>query len=130
MHLILKRTYYTDGTNGEITLDNKHICFTIELPWRGNAIGISCIPEGRYKLAKRFSDHHKEHLELLDVTDRSLILIHKANDAEKELRGCIAPVEELSGHGKGYPSAPAFNRLYEMVAEHMDHEHPVYLDII
>jgi hypothetical protein len=35
------------------------------------------------------------------VQGRSGILFHAANDALKELRGCIAPVTEHTGEGKG-----------------------------
>lgn len=129
MQLVLKRTYHPDGTNGELFINGTSFCFTIELPWKDNAKGSSCIPEGRYRLEKRFSEHHQHHLELKEVPGRSLILIHKANDAVRELRGCIAPVEHLTGHGKGYPSAPPFQKLLKLVSEYMDHEHPVYLEI-
>lgn len=35
------------------------------------------------------------------VAGRSFILIPPANDAQKELRGCIAPVSILTAEGKG-----------------------------
>ena len=36
-----------------------------------------------------------------------------ANDAQKELRGCIAPVFSLSGNGKGQHSRLALNYIIE-----------------
>jgi hypothetical protein len=36
-----------------------------------------------------------------DVPDRDHILLHPANDASEELRGCVAPVMRLLGSDKG-----------------------------
>lgn len=51
----------------------------------------------------------------MNVKNRDLILIHPANDALKELNGCIAPVSEFTGEGKGIRSRIAFVRLNEIV---------------
>lgn len=130
MKLVLERTYYDDGTNGVLYADGKAICHTIELPWEKNKPCVSCIPEGTYTLVRRISKHHQFHLHLLDVPGRELILIHKANDAARDLRGCIAPVVALLGHGKGYPSEPAFDKLYELVDTLLDQNEHVELTII
>jgi hypothetical protein len=50
-----------------------------------------------------------------NVKGRALILIHPANDALKELRGCIAPVSILKGPGKGLLSRNAFNKVIALV---------------
>jgi hypothetical protein len=73
--------------------------YTIELPWKNNQAGVSCIPEGKYDLVKRWSPKFGSHLQILNVPGRELILIHPANDALLELRGCIAPVCLLTGAG-------------------------------
>jgi hypothetical protein len=101
MELELIRTYFPHGTNGELYHEGKRICFTIELPWLFNKHQVSCIPEGRYELVNRYSEHLGWHFHLKDVVNRSLILIHCANDAVKELKGCIAPVSILTSEGKG-----------------------------
>lgn len=109
--LLLKRKYYPNGTNGSFYLSGQQICYTIELPWRNNQTGISCIPEGNYLLSLRKSEKHGEHLLVSPVPGRSLILIHPANIALKELRGCIAPVTTLSGAGCGKQSRSAMQEL-------------------
>ena len=96
----LIRTYFAEGTNGILLLDGAAICPTIELPWKNNQSRISCIPEGKYKLIKRYSPHFKWHLQVMDVPGRELILIHPANDALRELQGCIAPVAQLTEEEK------------------------------
>lgn len=117
MELLLYRTYLPEGTNGQLICKGIRICDTIELPWRHNAASMSCIPEGRYVLAKRYSPRHGHHLEVTNVADRSMILIHPANDALHELRGCIAPVTILTGEGKGTSSRTAFALLMELVQQ-------------
>ena len=93
----LIRTYFAEATNGILLLDGAAICPTIELPWKNNEPRISCIPEGIYRLLKRYSPHHIWHLELQDGPGRQLILIHAANDALHELQGYIAPVSGIQG---------------------------------
>jgi len=109
--LVLKRIYLATAVRGELTLNGKHIAYTIELPWRENKKRISCIPEGTYILRKRYSEKFKWHFVLLDVPNRSCILIHPANDAQKELQGCIAPVIKITGEGKGILSRKALQVL-------------------
>ncbi len=111
MELTLIRTYYPNGTNGEIIFNKEHLCYTIELPWINNDQFISCIPEGRYQLQKRCCEHFGWHLQLVNVPNRDLILIHQANDAMKELKGCIAPVSILTGEGKGDSSSAMLTKL-------------------
>lgn len=120
MELTLKRQYFSSGTNGILSLDGKEICRTIELPWRGNQRRISCIPEGTYLIRKRYSKKFRWHFELLGVRNRDLILIHPANDALKELNGCIAPVSEHSGEGKGTRSRVASDKLKDLVFPYLE----------
>lgn len=127
MVLILSRTYFPEGTNGKLACDGKSICSTIELPWRQNKARVSCIPEGKYIIRKRFSQRFHWHLEVVGVQDRSLILFHPANNALKELNGCIAPVTKLSGAGRGLMSKKAFNKLRAKVYRALDKSELVVL---
>ena len=112
MELELVRTHFPGGTNGELILK---ISSTIELPWLDNRRKVSCIPEGRYEIMKRFTEKHQHHLILMDVPQRDGILIHPANDAVKELMGCIAPVMLITGQGKGIQSRIANDKVKEVV---------------
>lgn len=113
--LMLKRIYLATAVHGELTLKGKHIAYTIELPWRDNKRRISCIPEGTYVLRKRYSEKFKWHFVLLDIPNRSCILIHPANDAQKELQGCIAPATQITGEGKGTESRKAMQKLMDVL---------------
>lgn len=127
MVLELTRTYFPNGTNGKLECKGKSICNTIELPWRENETRVSCIPEGKYFIKKRYSQKFQWHLEVLDVKNRSLILFHPANNALLELNGCIAPVTKLSGPGLGLMSRKAFISLKSMVYKALDNIESVEL---
>lgn len=114
MDLVLQRHYYKEGTNSTLFVNGHFICFMIELPWKDNQRTVSCIPEGTYEIRPRYSERFKAHLQVLGVTKRSLILIHPANDAQKELEGCLSPVSQLSGIGKGWSSRPAMQKLLSL----------------
>ncbi len=126
MELRLERQYLERATNGVLYSGNEKLGYTIELPWKDNAKQVSCIPEGRYRLVRRKSKKYGDHFLVKDVPNRQLILIHPANDAVKELKGCIAPVTLLVGEGKGLYSKKALAHLYAVIGD----EPEVYLTII
>ncbi len=127
MILFLTRTYFPEGTNGTLMCEGKLVCHTIELPWKNNEKRVSCIPEGKYFIRKRHSQKFKWHIEVIDVENRSFILFHPANNALKELNGCIAPVTKLSGPGLGLMSRKAFEKLKTLVYKALDNKESVEL---
>ena len=129
MVLELSRTYFPDGTNGKLECEGKLICLTIELPWKNNETKVSCIPEGKYFIKKRYSKKFQWHLEVLDEKNRSLILFHSANNALQELNGCIAPVTKFSGPGLGLMSRKAFSKLKNLVFKVLDQDKEVSIII-
>lgn len=91
------------GTYGILAEDDhKEVCHTLELPWRDNARGVSCIPAGTYTCQRRHSEHFQcEVFEITGVPDRSDVLLHPANFTS-ELRGCVAlgtSFADLNGDG-------------------------------
>ena len=129
MELELIRTYFPNGTNGEILFNGSRICSSIELPWKNNEHQVSCIPEGRYELKKRYTAERGEHLILVNVPGRQLILIHAANDAKKELQGCIAPVSILIAEGKGSQSRIALAKVNAIAIPELGKKKQVFLTI-
>ena len=127
MVLVLTRTYFPEGTNGKLECEGQLISYTIELPWKNNERRVSCIPEGEYFIEKRYSHKFKWHLHVLGVDNRSFILFHPANNALKELNGCIAPVTKLSGPGLGLLSRKAFEKLKDQVYKALDRKESVLL---
>lgn len=127
---LCRTSYMPEGTNG-ILYDEQgmYVCKTIELPWRDNARRLSCIPEGRYGLVKRTSAKFKEHILLTGTEPRDLILIHAANDALKDLAGCIAPVTEWTGPGRGSASRVQLNKVIALVYSAIDDGASVFLEV-
>ena len=129
MELELIRTYYPAGTNGKIQYQDRLMMYSIELPWKENLAQVSCIPEGRYELVKRWSPKFNRHLKVMNVSQRKNILIHPANDAKYELKGCIAPVSLITGVGKGIRSRPACAGLTSLVYGALDQHDHVFITI-
>lgn len=77
-------------------------CATLELPNRENKTNVSRIPEGKYEVVKRWSQKFGDHLHILDVKDRSYILIHIGN-YYTDIEGCILFGDDFSDINKdGY----------------------------
>ena len=129
MELELIRTCYPAATNGKILYQDRLMMYSIELPWKNNHTRVSCIPEGTYELVKRWSPKFNRHLQLLNVPKRNFILIHPANDALKELKGCIALVSIITGAGKGICSGKALETLTNLVYCVLDRHEQVFLNI-
>jgi hypothetical protein len=125
----LHRTYFKEGTNSALFCNGQFLGFAIELPWLENKRIVSCVPEGTYRLKPRFSKKFKHHLQLENVPRRSLILIHPANDALKELEGCIAPVTQLTGIGKGTSSRLLLQKIVSKCYQAFERKEKVFLTI-
>jgi len=91
-NLLLIRDTFTDkSTIGKLYFDGEFYGHTLELPWKDNEKRVSCIPKGVYEVKKRHTEESKykyEHLHILDVEDRELILMHIGN-YPKNSKGCI-----------------------------------------
>lgn len=129
MKLELYRTYFKEGTNGVLFINGRFFGFTIELPWRDNEKQVSCIPEGIYDVAPRYSKRFKHHLHVMHVPKRRYILIHGGNDAKRDLRGCIAPVTQLTGIGTGLASKPKLQQLVALCYQSAEQDIPITLTI-
>ncbi len=109
----LRRIQKSDaGTFGVLSV-GAFQSYSGECPWRDNASGLSCIPPGVYKVAWAPS--------LIDVPERSGVLIHSANymgdrtiGLKCQLLGCIALGEKrgtMDGQAALLLSFPAVRRF-------------------
>jgi len=127
MVIELQRLYRDGWTDGMIFIKGVLLCRSIELRWANNERNVSCVSEGVYPVAIIQHPKFGECLQINGVNGRSGILVHVANDAQKELRGCIAPVFSLSGNGKGQYSRLALNYIIENLKISGEKEH--FIDI-
>jgi len=76
------------GTFGVLRLDGRVFCLTLEPPDRGNAVGVSCVPVGRYPCRRVRSPRFGDTFEVSGVTGRTHILFHRGNVAA-DTSGCV-----------------------------------------
>lgn len=86
---LVTTSFNDDGTYG-VLIENRvpMNIRTLERPWKDNAKGLSCIPEGRYIVKRETTPKHGLTWHVLDVPGRDAILIHPGN-TEKDVEGCI-----------------------------------------
>ena len=92
---LARRVQCDAGTIGRLALPGRTL-WTLELPWRDNRRGASCIRVGVYRCVAWLSPTKGWVYRLLDVPGRGNVLIHAGNyagDAAKGFRthsqGCI-----------------------------------------
>lgn len=85
--LDIRRWYHADCTLGRLVCGSFQ-CFTLEIPFEGNAPDVSCIIPGTYAAFKRNSPSNGPCIELRDVPGREYVQIHKGNYT-RDVRGCI-----------------------------------------
>jgi len=84
---ILTRFAMSDqGTEGQLITEG-FSCFTLELPWRDNEKGISCIPPGEYQAIITKTNRYGLVYWLPKVDGRTSILIHWGNYAGDPIKG-------------------------------------------
>lgn len=98
------RSYFEDHTRSVFVAldgDGNHIltCVILELPWRDNAFRISCIPEGKYKVKRRWTNKFGWHYHIQDVKNRTYILQHPGNYTY-QIEGCQLPGTEIKHMNK------------------------------
>lgn len=69
------------GTLGYLTHNDMFNASTIELPWKDNKPNISCIPNGDYVVTPHRYRRRYKSFRLLDVPNRSSVLLHHGNFA-------------------------------------------------
>jgi hypothetical protein len=90
--LLLERTYLPNQTLGKMRIFKDDeivgVLSTLELPWKDNHKQISCIPAGTYKVERYSSPKFPNTFQVLNVPNRSAILLHVGNYNTDTL-GCI-----------------------------------------
>ena len=99
-----------EGTYGVLMDEGTPFCLTHELPWLNNERNKSCIPVGEYTCKKINTEHYGDVFQVMDVPNRTDILIHKGNFSTDTL-GCI-----LLGESFAEILNPKLNKIETAVA--------------
>ena len=86
---IQRETITDQGTPGILSAPALGFsCFSLELPWKDNQVGVSCIPAGEYTCERYFSRTFRQHLyRVCEVPGRSGIALHSGNVAGDKSQG-------------------------------------------
>ncbi len=127
--ITLKRYKTSDhGTQGVLCVPGLGTLHTLELPWRDNKQGESCIPTGQYLCELRKSPRFGLTYHVTNVPDRSFILIHSGNVAgevslnlKSDVAGCIL-LGMRCGELWGQRAVLSSKRAVRLFMEHMQGE--------
>lgn len=112
MHIIIQRTSTNSNSiTGELYVDGKYVCQTLELPQKDNKTDISSIPAGNYGGILRYDHADKWRIELTDTPSRTHIQIHIGNYPSNS-KGCILVGEKVDTNNNTIlNSTVAYTRL-------------------
>lgn len=138
MEITVNRCHFEkDCTIGELFVDDKFECYTLEdpvreLPWRQVEMwkipGQTAIPEGRYQLVINRSNRFKKLLPLLlNVPGFAGIRIHAGNTAA-DTEGCIL-VGQHRAEDSVRNSKIAMEALQPKIQDALDSGESVWIDI-
>ena len=129
MDLVLDREYYPGGTNGAILLEGKTLCHCIEPPAAHFRPALACFPEGNYEL-DLIPANHKQRIVLFKCPNG----IRSAKPTGVEIctgikQRNIVPVSEITGEGRGTPSAQAWEDLLHRIGQALQRGEKATLEI-
>ena len=117
--IILKRfCYHPQGTLGVIDFAGERF-YTVERPWIDNKPYVSCIPTGTYMMRRRESPRFGETWHVLDVEDRTHILIH-AENFPNDVQGCIGLGTKLMNDRIAVSNSRAAIKDFEAITRDLD----------
>lgn len=108
----LQRVMRSEHSTFGVLYGLNFMCFTMELPWKGNEPFESCIPTGEYICKRDWTGNHQFY-RVVNVPNRTLIELHTATIVG-DLAGCIALGEtcgKVDGVWKLIESSPAMSRF-------------------
>ena len=119
--ITVKTIKQTDCTVGMLSVEGSNFrCFTLELPDKGNASNVSCIPAGTYEYFKRTSGVNGEVIELKNVVGRSFIQCHKGNYTS-DILGCILLGKTIADiNGDGIPDVTSSGTTVKEFLTHIE----------
>ena len=126
---LVRKTFTEESTMGELSVNGKFECFTLEDKVRAVKIhGRTAIPEGIYEVIISFSDKFRKQLPLLlNVPNFAGIRIHSGNTAA-DTEGCILVGTSKSKDFVG-GSRNAFNALFPKLQTALKKE-KIFIEVV
>ena len=127
--IILKTIKQRDCTLGVLTVEGSDFrCFTLELPDKGNASNVSCIPAGTYEYFKRTSGVNGDVIELRNVIGRSFIQVHRGNFTS-DILGCILVGKTIADiNADGIPDVTSSGNTMKALLSVLDDEGTITIE--
>jgi hypothetical protein len=131
--LLIRRKPEADYMLGDMSIDGKPFCFTLEdIPRAVKVYGETCIPAGTYNINMTYSPHFGRVMPLLEnVPNYSGVRIHSGNDAH-DTEGCILVglATAINTNKQLQKSRAAFDLLMPILDKAFDEHDPVTITII
>jgi hypothetical protein len=114
---IYRRQTFSGSMGGDLYVNGRHICKTLELAWMWNMKDKSCIPPGSYSGFIRHDKKDGWRIQLAGVPgNREGVQIHIGN-YPKEIKGCVL-VGEYYTSDAIWHSGAAYKKLEATYSEH------------
>jgi len=132
---VFRKQYFNDTTIGDLFIDKKFFCYTLEDKVRINEPkieGKTAIPAGIYKIAINFSNHFKrDMIEILSVPNFEGVRIHGGN-THRDTEGCILVAKNIVGDKtiQGTMEKPLFEYVKKQIGLGEDIAITIYDDLI
>lgn len=125
---VIRKEFTDESTIGEMKVDGKFICYTLEDKVRSEKInGKTAIPAGKYEIVVDKSFRFKRDMpHILNVPNFAGVRIHSGN-TDEDTEGCILVGLEKKKDFIG-KSRLAFNSLFKLLSEKLKTE-KVYIEI-
>jgi hypothetical protein len=126
---VIRKEYSTKSTIGELYIDNRFECFTLEDRIRAQKVpGTTAIPVGNYEVGVTWSNRFKRPLPLLmNVPNYEGVRIHTGN-TDENTEGCLLVGKTKRPDFVG-GSKLAFDALFTKIQEAAQRE-KVFLEIV
>ena len=127
--IILKTIKQPDCTLGVMTVEGSDFrCFTLELPDKGNASDVSCIPAGTYEYFKRVSNANGNVIELRNVVGRKYVQVHVGNYTS-DILGCILVGKTIADiNADGIPDVTSSGNTMKKLLTTLDDEGTITIE--
>lgn len=119
---VIRTRQEVDATTGELYVDGKFVCYTLEDAIRKEKIkGVTAIPAGTYDVIINMSTRFKRLMPLLvNVPNYEGVRIHPGNTAE-DTEGCILVGSKVRSDGRFVSeSMKAYTKLFAMMTAAKD----------